>query len=93
MVFIYQKVFPQDSLISVTSVIIIILFKLYTIKKKKTESRFPRVSNCLTKMLEKDFSLLSHFPSLLFALSFGGKGLVSEILIKRIQSTNIYECT
>lgn len=33
MLFIYQKVFPQDSLVSVTSIIIILLFKFYTIKK------------------------------------------------------------
>lgn len=86
MPFIYQKVFPQDSLISVTSAIIILLFERYTIKE--TEPHFPRMSNCLIKMLVKNHSLFPHFPSLLSTLFFAGRGLVSEILIECVQSMN-----
>lgn len=57
--FIYQKVFPQDSLISVTSVIIILLFKFHT--TKEIEPHFPGMTNCLIKMLVKDFSFSSTF--------------------------------
>lgn len=51
--FIYQKVFPQDSLISLTSVIIILLFKFHT--TKEIEPHFPKMTNCLIKILVKDF--------------------------------------
>lgn len=87
--FIYQKVFPRDSLISVTGVIVILLFKFHT--TKETQPHFPRMTNCLIKMLVKDFFSLSCFssfcPSPLFLLS-----LVFEIFIECIQSLNFNEC-
>lgn len=83
--FIYQKVFPKDSLNSVTGVVIILLFKVHTIKG--TEPHFPRMTNYLIKMLVKDFFLSPpDFPS--FSFFFFFFGLVTEILIGCIQSMN-----
>lgn len=93
-----SKSFPKDSLVSITSVIIIGLCKFHTIRVN--ELCFPRMTNGLIKMLVKwalslSLSFLFSFPfSLLPFLSLSpsalclfpslyfGFGLISEILVE-----------